>query len=44
MVFTGGLTASQYESGGFNFRKVNVDYPLLDAVDSKYMIKCLISS
>jgi hypothetical protein len=44
MVVNKGLTASQDESGGLNLRGGNNESPLLDAVDSKQMIKNLMSS
>ena len=44
MVVNRGLTASQDESSGLNLRGGGNESPLLDAVDSKQMIKNLMSS
>ena len=44
MVLNKGLTASKDESSGLNLRGGSNESPLLDSVDSKQMIKNLMSS
>ena len=44
MILNNGLTASQEESSGLNLRGGNDTSPLLDAIDSKQMIKNFMAS